>query len=77
MNDRTPDLTSLVTFLAGGVTGAAIALLLAPESGGATRQRMGRKLRDAADSAHALADRVVDRGEEIGDEVARRVTASP
>jgi gas vesicle protein len=73
MNDRTPDLTSFVSFVAGGVTGAAIALLLARESGDAARKRIGRTLRDAADSAHDLADRVVDRGEQIGDEVARRV----
>jgi len=33
MKDRTPDLTSLVSFLAGGVTAAAIALLLARASG--------------------------------------------
>ena len=76
MNDRTPDLTSFVSFVAGGVTGIAIALLLARESGDAARKRIGRSLRDAADSARDLADRVVDRGEQIGDEVARRVDAA-
>ncbi len=76
MNDRTPDLTSFVSFVAGGVTGVAIALLLARESGDAARKRIGRSLRDAADSARDLADRVVDRGEQIGDEVARRVDAA-
>jgi gas vesicle protein len=76
MKHRTPDLTSFVSFLAGGVTGAAVALLLARESGDAARQRIARKLRDAADSARDLAERVVDRGEEIGDEVARRVDAA-
>jgi gas vesicle protein len=76
MGYRTPDLTDVVSFLAGGVTGAAVALLLARESGDAARQRMGRTLRDAAESMHDLADRVVDRGEEIGDEVARRVDAA-
>jgi len=69
MDDR----TLIVTFLAGGVTGAALALCLAPQSGDATRQRIGRKLRDTADSARDLTDRVVQRGEEIGDEAARRV----
>jgi len=76
MNDRMPDLTSFVSFVAGGVTGVAIALLLARESGDAARKRIGRSLRDAADSARDLADRVVDRGEQIGDEVARRVDAA-
>jgi gas vesicle protein len=69
MNER----TSIVSFLAGGVTGAALALLLAPRSGEATRGRIGRKLRDSADSARDLTDRLVERGEEIGDEAARRV----
>ena len=76
MNDRTPDLTSFVSFVAGGVTGAAIALLLARETGDVARRRIGRTLRDAADSAHALADRGIDRGEQLGDEVARRVDAA-
>lgn len=69
MNDR----TSIVSFLAGGVTGAALALLLAPQSGDATRERIRRKLEDTADSARDLKERVVQRGEEIGDEAARRV----
>ena len=69
MNDR----TTFVSFLAGGLTGAAVALLLAPVSGYATRGRIRRKLRYTADSARDLADRVVQRGEEIGDEASRRV----
>jgi len=47
-------------FLAGGAAGAAVALLLAPQSGQVTRAIMGRKLNDAADSAHALKGRAVD-----------------
>jgi gas vesicle protein len=69
MNDR----TTFVSFLAGGLTGAAVALLLAPLSGYATRGRIRRKLRYTADSARDLTDRVVRRGEDIGDEVSRRV----
>ena len=69
MNDR----TSIVVFLAGGLTGAALALLLAPESGGATRERIRRTLRNTADSARDLADRMVERGEAIGDEATHRV----
>jgi gas vesicle protein len=76
VNDRTPDLTSFVSFVAGGVTGGAIALLLARESGDVARKRLGRKLRDAADSAHDLADRAIGRGEQLGDELARRVDAA-
>ena len=61
MDDHTPDRAShgasysalTFAFLAGGVAGAAVALLLAPQSGKVTREIMGRKLNDAADSAHA------------------------
>lgn len=69
MNDR----TSIVCFLAGGVTGAALALLLAPQSGDETRERIRRKLGDTADSARELKERVIQRGEAIGDEATRRV----
>lgn len=58
MNDR----TSIVCFLAGGLAGAALALLTAPETGDSARQRIGRNLRDAADSAREMRERVVQRG---------------
>jgi gas vesicle protein len=64
---------SIVIFLAGGVAGAALTLLLAPLSGSATRERIRRTLRDTADSARDLRERVVQRGERIGDEAAHRV----
>ncbi len=62
-----------VSFLAGGVAGAAIALLLAPQSGDAARERIRRRVRDTADAALDLKERVLERGEEIRDEGARRV----
>jgi gas vesicle protein len=69
MNSR----TWIICFLAGGMTGATLALLLAPQSGDETRESVRRKLRDTADSARDLTERVVQRGEEIRDEAARRV----
>ena len=38
------------SFLAGGLAGATVALLLAPQSGKLTRQIMRRKLDDTADT---------------------------
>ena len=69
MDDHTPDRTShgasysalTLSFLAGGIAGATAALLLAPQSGKVTREIMGRKLNDAADSARDLKGRVVEK----------------
>ena len=72
MNGR----TSIVVFLAGGVTGAALALLLAPQSGDATREHIRRTLQDTADSARDLTEQVVQRGEDIGNEAVDRVQAA-
>jgi gas vesicle protein len=69
MDELTPDNSShgasysalTFSFLAGGITGAAVALLLAPRSGKATREIMGRKVNDAADSARDLKGRMVEK----------------
>ena len=69
MDDQTPDITShrasysalTFSFLAGGIAGATVALLLAPRSGKATREIMGRRLDDAAGSARELKGRMVEK----------------
>lgn len=76
MNDRTAYATWMVGFLAGGLAGASLALLLAPQSGKATREGMQRKLSETAASARGLKDRAVRRGQGIRDEAARRVGAA-
>ena len=63
-------------FLAGGLAGASVALLLAPQSGKATREAMRSKMRETAASARGLKDRVVRRAEELGNETTRRVGAA-
>jgi gas vesicle protein len=73
MNEGSPYLSSTFWFLAGGVAGAGISLLLAAQPGKATRQMMARKLSGRADSLRELRDRVATRGEEIRDEAAHRV----
>ena len=75
MDDHTPDIRShsasysalTLSFLAGGIAGATAALLLAPRSGKATREIMGRKLNDAADSARDLKGRVVEKLSDAAD----------
>lgn len=69
MDDHTPHCAShgasysalTFSFLAGGIAGATVALLLAPQSGKVSRQIIGRKLDDAADSARDLKGRMVDK----------------
>ena len=77
MDDRTPTYPSPFTwkfyFLAGGVTGASLALLLAPQSGRATREMMRGKLNDTAGSARDLKDQLIRRGRKIRDEARHRV----
>jgi gas vesicle protein len=81
MDDRTSDCSARTgsrsalafSFLAGGLAGAALALLFAPHSGKATRQSMGRKLDAAADSARDMKDRAVRRSRELRDEASSRV----
>jgi gas vesicle protein len=81
MHDPTTDCVShgasnsaiTIAFLAGGIAGAAAALLLAPQSGAHTRGLIGRKLNDAADSARGLKDRAIRRGREIHEEAAHRM----
>ncbi len=73
MNDQSPYLSPILCFLAGGIAGAGLSLLLAPQSGKATRQMMAGKLRQSADAARALRDSIVTRGEDAWDEAAHRV----
>jgi gas vesicle protein len=77
MNDHAGSCTSplslLLYFLAGGVTGASVALLLAPQSGRATREKMRRRVSDAAGSVRDFKDQLVRQGLDIRDEVGHRV----
>ena len=73
MNERLPHLSSMLWFVAGGIAGAGISLLLAPQSGLATRQLIARKVSGGADSVRELRDRVVTRGEKAWDEAGLRV----
>lgn len=80
MNDRTTDrtspLSSMLFFLAGGLAGAGAALLLAPQSGTATREMMRRRLSEGAGSASDLKDRLIRRGQNIRDEARHRASGA-
>lgn len=71
--NRTPYSALTFSFLAGGLAGATVALLLAPQSGKATREIMRRKLDDAADSARELKDRAIRRGQQVREDATFRV----
>jgi gas vesicle protein len=47
--------TVLVAFVLGAITGAAVALLYAPEAGEETRRKLGEKAREGRDRAEQLA----------------------
>jgi len=57
---RTDPTTVLLAFLAGAVTGAAVALLTAPQSGRETRSRLKGLARDAVRGAARATPRLND-----------------
>jgi gas vesicle protein len=57
-----------LAFLSGGLAGAAIALLLAPQSGREAREQLRGYVRRAEENVHELADKAaqaVDKGREF------------
>jgi gas vesicle protein len=58
----------VLSFLLGGLTGAALAILFAPRSGEETRELLGEKLREGADRGRRVRERAVARGREILDD---------
>jgi gas vesicle protein len=60
-------------FLAGGIAGASAALLLAPQSGRATRGRMRQKLQEGGEYARRLRDRTWHQGDGLRERAAKRL----
>jgi len=60
----------ILSFLIGGLTGAALAILFAPRSGKETRDLLGEKLREGAERGRELKERVAVKGREILEEAA-------
>ena len=62
-----------VSFLLGALTGAGVALLLAPRPGRETREALGETLRDAAERGRAFGEQVAERGREAVEGASRIV----
>ena len=63
----------ILSFLLGGLAGAALAILFAPRSGEETREMLGEKLREGAERGRNLRDRAVSKGREVLDDAAEYV----
>ena len=73
-DDRGPNASGIIlSFLLGGLTGAALAILYAPRSGRETRELLGEKIREGADRGRELRDQAVAKGREVMDDAAEYV----
>lgn len=75
MNDRST-YAAMLWFLGGGLVGAGVGLLLAPQSGRATRDAMQHRLHQGAEAARNLKNRAVRRSDDVRHETVRRVNAA-
>ena len=64
-DDRGSGSGVILSFLLGGLTGAALAILFAPRSGEETREMLGGKIREGAERGRKIRDRATARGREI------------
>ncbi|HVQ31866.1 MAG TPA: YtxH domain-containing protein [Vicinamibacteria bacterium] len=72
-DDRGSGSAVILSFLLGGLTGAALAILFAPRSGEETREMLGGKLREGAERGRKIRDRAAARGREILDDASEYV----
>jgi gas vesicle protein len=64
-DDRSAGTSGVVlSFLVGALTGAALAILLAPRSGRETREMLGEKLRESAERSRRFGEQAVEKGRE-------------
>jgi gas vesicle protein len=58
----------ILSFMLGGLVGAALAVLFAPRSGEETRELLEGKLREGVERGRRLRDRAMEKGREVLDE---------
>ena len=66
--------STLVSFLLGGLTGASLAVLLAPQSGAETRGQIRTRGREVARNSRELGARMKERGRAIASSVSHATT---
>jgi gas vesicle protein len=59
--------SSLLWFLAGAVTGAAVAILYAPQTGKETRRYLNKTTKEGRDAVEASGKELMERGKELYD----------
>lgn len=55
----------ILSFMLGGLVGAALAILFAPQSGEETRELLGDKLREGTERGRRLREKAVAKGREV------------
>ena len=67
-DDRGSGSSVILSFLLGGLTGAALAILYAPRSGKETREMLEERMREGAERSRVLKDKMASRGRELMDD---------
>ena len=67
-NDQTNPSSVILSFLLGGLAGAALAVLFAPRTGKETRDMLGERIREGQKRGREIKERAVGGAREIIDE---------
>jgi len=67
-DDRNGASGVILSFLLGGLAGAALAILFAPRSGKETREMLGERVRDGVERGREFREKAATRGREMLDD---------